>query len=95
MRLSTISVALVFLAGTAILVGCSTSDAPAPAMTFEEFTLGTDPLAVDSDSDGFRDGAEVLAGTDPLDANSHPVRLFANGFESGNFNDWAFRWPPP
>ncbi len=32
----------------------------------------TDPNKVDSDEDGFGDGTEVLAGTDPLDAKSYP-----------------------
>ncbi|MDC0503398.1 hypothetical protein OAV21_02645 [bacterium] len=33
---------------------------------------GTSPLAADTDGDGFDDGKELLAGTDPLDANSKP-----------------------
>jgi hypothetical protein len=34
---------------------------------------GTDPLDADSDDDGFDDGAEVAAGTDPNDAFDFPV----------------------
>ena len=33
----------------------------------------TDPLDADSDDDGFNDGAEINAGTDPNDAASFPV----------------------
>ena len=33
---------------------------------------GTNPNDADSDDDGFVDGAEVIAGTDPFDAGSHP-----------------------
>ena len=32
--------------------------------------MGTDPLNPDSDYDGLSDGAEVLTGTDPLNAGS-------------------------
>ena len=38
----------------------------------ELFYYFTDPLAWDTDGDGFSDGEEVVAGTDPLDINSHP-----------------------
>ncbi len=37
-----------------------------------EFDTGSDPLLVDTDGDGFDDGVEVLAGTDPNDPLSFP-----------------------
>ena len=40
---------------------------------YEEFRIhGTDPFAVDSDSDGFDDGLEVRMGSDPADPGSIP-----------------------
>ncbi len=49
-----------------------------------EFYLGTDSLRMDSDSDGYADGAEVFIYlTDPLDAQSHPMLGFAAGFPDG------------
>lgn len=38
----------------------------------EASIYGTDPLDSDSDDDSVSDGTEVLAGTDPLDANDFP-----------------------
>ncbi|MEX0567546.1 MAG: thrombospondin type 3 repeat-containing protein, partial [Candidatus Njordarchaeota archaeon] len=32
-----------------------------------------DPLDNDTDNDGFSDGAEIKAGTDPLDPKEHPI----------------------
>jgi Bacterial TSP3 repeat len=39
----------------------------------QEQTRGTQPRKTDTDGDGYSDGREVTAGTDPLDAASHPV----------------------
>ena len=38
-----------------------------------EFNYNTDPRDLDSDDDGYSDGAEVAAGTDPLNPSSHPT----------------------
>lgn len=38
----------------------------------QEYRLGTDPNVADSDLDGVSDGAEVLAGSDPLSSASNP-----------------------
>ena len=35
--------------------------------------MGTDPLKPDTDGDGFTDGAEIDAGSDPLDADDTPA----------------------
>jgi len=42
----------------------------------------TDPLNPDTDGDGFTDGVEVAAGSDPLNAGSYPV--IANGDVNGD-----------
>ena len=36
---------------------------------------GSDPLVADSDGDGFEDGVEVAAGTDPNQAGSSPGQV--------------------
>ncbi len=38
----------------------------------EEQRAKTGPFKADTDDDGYRDNVEILAGTDPLDKNSHP-----------------------
>ncbi len=38
----------------------------------QEFQAGTDPRNPDTDGDSFTDGEEVAAGTNPVDATSHP-----------------------
>jgi len=42
----------------------------------------TDPLNPDTDGDGFTDGEEIVAGTDPLDDTSHPI--IADGDVNGD-----------
>ena len=42
----------------------------------QEYSETTDPTILDTDGDGFSDGAEVAAGTDPLDPNSYPKSSF-------------------
>jgi hypothetical protein len=44
-----------------------------------EYDTGTDPLLPDTDGDGFRDGREVAAGSDPLDPGSVPPQLPVGG----------------
>ena len=39
----------------------------------QELALGTDPLDPDSDGDGFGDGEEAAAGSDPMAAGSTPA----------------------
>ena len=41
-----------------------------PAADAEEATRGTNPTNTNTDGDGFPDGFEVAAGSDPLDSNS-------------------------
>jgi len=51
------------------------ADGDADGLTnIQEQAYGTDPDLADSDDDGVDDGAEVLAGTDPLDSRS-PFQL--------------------
>ena len=40
----------------------------------DEQTRGTHPARTDTDNDGYRDGTEVTARTDPLKPASHPTR---------------------
>ena len=43
--------------------------------------LGTDPYNVDSDSDGYEDGDEVEANTDPLDKCDPPAKVSLKAYE--------------
>jgi len=62
-----------------------------------ELLLGTDPQVADSDADNCSDGDEILGYghpylaelSDPLDGVCLlQLKLFANGFESGDVSAW-------
>ncbi len=56
-----------------VLATISTNDVDADGLpAIAEAGLGTDPNKVDTDGDGYSDGLEVIAGTNPLDPNSFP-----------------------
>ena len=52
----------------------------------------TDPKNPDTDGDGYYDGAEVLAGTDPLDANSIPGMPPTNSVNASAQNETPWPW---
>ncbi len=75
----------------------------------EEFSRGTDPVASDSDGDGFKDGAEVSSGSDPGNSASTPAfntldTVLITEFmaqnrstlldEDGESSDWIELWNP-
>ena len=53
------------------------SDGSFFSMTISTISTGTDPLLADSDGDGYDDGSEIQAGSDPSDSNSVPPSLLA------------------
>ena len=53
------------------------SDGSFFSMTISTISTGTDPLLADSDGDGYDDGDEIQAGSDPSDSNSLPPSLLA------------------
>ncbi len=50
-----------------------------------EYQWGTKPCVADTDGDGANDGAEVAAGSNPLDANSRPLPVLAQVPEAVHF----------
>lgn len=63
----------IFLSGTICIIAQPDTDFDGDGLTnTEEAELGTNPYLPDTDFDGYTDYEEYLAGTDPLDYNSHP-----------------------
>ena len=51
---------------------------------YDEVNLyGTDPFAVDTDNDGFQDGAEIISGYNPIDAASEVLIEYESPKETG------------
>ncbi|MCC7355975.1 MAG: DNRLRE domain-containing protein [Anaerolineae bacterium] len=59
-----------------------------------EYQWGTKPCVTDTDGDGANDGAEVAAGSNPLDANSRPLPAIAQAPESIHFAGCGLLPPP-
>jgi len=55
----------------------------------DEYLRDTDPQEEDSDGDGFSDGAEVSAGTNPLNATMYPGAVHPPGLVGGERFDYA------
>ncbi|MEZ4234708.1 MAG: Ig-like domain-containing protein [Myxococcota bacterium] len=53
-----------------VAIGCDFDGDDLPTWA-EQKIQGTNPFVADTDGDGVNDGAEVVAGTDPLDSTSH------------------------
>ncbi len=45
---------------------------------YEVWLFGTNPALNDTDYDGYTDGEELWAGTDPLDPNSYPINVIVD-----------------
>ncbi len=54
------------------IVNSPDSDSDGLSDYLEKAKYGTDPRNADTDGDGYTDGEEVAAGTDPLNPKSHP-----------------------
>jgi hypothetical protein len=65
------------------LVGGSDTDGDGLSDYLERVEYGTDPNNPDTDGDGYTDGEEVAAGTNPLDPGSHPEPKTTGGPGSG------------
>ena len=51
------------------------SDGSFFSMTISTISTGTDPLLADSDGDGYDDGDEIQAGSDPSNSNLYRLRF--------------------
>ena len=88
-----------FEAAHTCLKGNDASDAQVDQDTdglvaLQEFQLGTLPCVADSDGDGYSDGAEAQAGSNPLDRNSVPLPPLAQAPAPLHFGGCGLLPPP-
>jgi hypothetical protein len=57
------------------IAGAPGAPFPSDPCAYSEGTYGTKPWLFDTDGDGYGDGEEVFAGSDPLDPNSTPKTI--------------------
>ena len=67
------------------LLDADTDDLP----NLDEYLRGTDPQDEDTDGDGFTDGEEVTAGTNPLNPTMYPGAVHPPGLVGGERFDYA------
>lgn len=60
-----------------------------------EFQIGTDPCNADTDGDGYADGVEDQAGSNPLDRNSTPLPALAQAPDALTLVGCGMLPPPP